>query len=236
MKSVSTRVLPLILLSLFSGLSTNAVAFTTFRGTVEKVVDGDTIRFRPNGMAPEEKAWSIRMLSTDTPETHLPAPGGIKSQGYWGEAAHEQLASIIAVGETVEVDNYGSDHYGRVLGRIFKRGNIDVNLEMMKSGWAALYVICDGDSCDDKESYREACDMAMDNGDGIFNPRKRLPQLPFIFRSIHQQRPLSKFVGNVQTGKYYPPEQYGKVPLCDRIFFMSVTDARKKGYTPAVTN
>lgn len=226
-------ILPLVLFTLATALSAQASTFKTFRGTVEKVVDGDTIRFRPNGMAEGEKAWSIRMISTDTPETHLPAPGGVKSQGYWGEEAAAKLASTLAVGETVEVDDYGTDHYGRVLGRVYKRGNVDVNLKMMKSGWAALYVICDATSCDDKIEYREACDVAMDKGLGIFNPDKRLPLLPFIFRSIHQNRPLSKLVGNVRTHRYYAPDQYGKVPLCDRIFFMTPTDARREGYTPA---
>ena len=234
MQRVSRRLVHVVLFSLLLAASAQA-GFTTYRGKVLKVVDGDTIRFLPDN-APDDggKAfWSIRMISTDTAATHLPGKGGPYSQGYWGEQGHDQLAAIVAVGETVEVDDYGTDHYGRHLGRVFKRGNVDVNLEMVKSGWASLYVICDDKSCDENVQYREACDNAMARGLGIFNPENRLPLLPFIFRSIHQNRPLAKLVGNVRTKRYYAPTEYGKVPLCDRTFFMTPTDARREGYTPA---
>ena len=232
MKRVSARILPTLFLSLFLVLSAQA-EFKTFRGKVVKVVDGDTINFMPDTAQEGEKPWSIRMISTDTPETKLPGKGGPFSQGIWGEEAHQYLAKVVQLGETVEVDNYGMDHYGRVLGRVYKRGNVDVNLEMLKSGWAALYVICDANSCDDQPKYRKACDIAMDRGLGIFNPHHRLPQMPFIFRSIKQQRPLAKFVGNVRTKRYYEPKQYAHIPVCDRTFFMTKADARREGYVPA---
>ena len=183
MKRVNTQIFATFILSFVLAVSAEA-GFTTHRGTVTKVVDGDTIKFLPDGSDDIANPWSIRMITTDTPETHLPGLGGPYSQGIWAEEAHQQLQSLVQVGETVEVDSYGIDGYGRVLGRVFKRGNIDVNLEMLKSGWAALYVICDAKSCDDQLKYRTACDVAMDNGRGIFNPRHRLPQMPFIFRSI----------------------------------------------------
>lgn len=233
MKHVSTRVLPAVFLSLLFVASAQA-APKTYRGKVVKVVDGDTINFMPSTAQEGEKPWSIRMISTDTPETKLPGKGGPFSQGIWGEEAHDHLAKVVRVGETVEVDNYGMDHFGRVLGRVFKRGNVDVNLEMLKSGWAALYVICDKTSCDDdKTEYRKACDIAMDRGLGIFNPHHRLPQMPFIFRSVKQKRPLAKFVGNVRTKRFYEPTQYARIPVCDRTFFMTKTDARREGYVPA---
>ena len=235
MQRVNTQILTTALLSFVLAVSTQA-GFKTFRGTVTKIVDGDTINFLANDAEEGAKPWSIRMITTDTPETHLPGLGGPFSQGIWGEEAHQQLESILKIGETVEVDNYGTDHYGRVLGRVFKRGNVDVNLAMLKSGWAALYLICDVNSCDDQPKYREACDVAMDKGIGIFNPHHRLPQMPFIFRSIKQNRPLAKFVGNVRTKKFYEPSQYSRIPVCDRTFFMTKTDATGQGYVPANAN
>lgn len=229
MRRVTISILP-VLVSAFIGLSAHAGEFKTFRGTVTKITDGDTIHFRPNTLKEGEKDWTIRMISTDTAETHLPAPGGMVTQGYWGDKGAEKLGKLLALGETVEVDSYGVDVHNRVLGRIYKRGNVDVNLEMLRSGWAALYIICDRVSCDERADYRKACDSAMDRRVGLFNPNKRLPMLPFIFRSIHQKRPLAKFVGNVRTHRYYDPTDYGKVPLCDRTFFMTKTDAKRAGY------
>ncbi len=238
MQRVSTRVLSLSVLLLcvtIPGVASaqDAGRFETFRGTVTKVVDGDTIRFLPDGSEPGTKAWPIRMVTVDTPETHLPGPGGVYSQGYWGDAATAQLARLVKVGETVEVDSYGLDKYGRVLGRVYKRGGVDVNLKMVASGWGSLYVICDGHSCDLDPNYRAACQYAMRNETGIFDPARPLPELPFIFRSIHQKRPLSKFVGNITTKEYVQPSEWEKVPLCDRVFFMTQTDARREGYSPA---
>jgi len=233
--AMTTRMIPAVFLSLLVGVSALAAgdynSFKTHRGTVVKIVDGDTIRFMPNDAKDDEKAWSIRMISSDTPETHLPGKGGPFSQGVWGEEAHDKLASLLKLGETVEVDDYGIDRYGRVLGRIWKRGNIDVNLAMVKSGWATLYIICDNKSCDDKPEYRNACLDAQDHDRGVYNPHHRLPQMPFVFRSVKQNRPFAKFVGNAKTKRYYQPDQYGRVPVCDRTFFMTETDARREGYT-----
>lgn len=232
MRRVTFQVLPILVAALV-GLSADAASFKTFRGKVTKITDGDTIHFRPNTAKEGEKDWTIRMISTDTPETHLPGPGGIYTQGYWGDMAAKKLAKVLALGETVEVDSYGVDIHNRILGRVYKRGNVDVNLEMLRSGWAALYIICDKVSCDERLDYRKTCDMAKDRGVGIFRKDKPLPMLPFLFRSIHQKRPLAKFVGNVRTKRFYDPTDYRKVPLCDRTFFMTKTDAKHFGYVYA---
>jgi 2',3'-cyclic-nucleotide 2'-phosphodiesterase / 3'-nucleotidase / 5'-nucleotidase len=232
MQRVTQRILPVALLALFLTVSAHA-EFKTYRGVVERVVDGDTIRFIPDGLPPGEKSWSIRMINSDTAETKLPGKGGPYSQGYWGEAGHHMLESLLKPGEVVEVDNYGLDGYQRVLGRIFKRGNIDVNLEMVRSGWAALYVICDAKSCDMNPEYRMACQSAMSPGRGLFDPRKRVPQLPFVFRSVKQQRPYAKFVGNIKTRRYFNPDKFRYVDICDRVFFMTEADARREGFTKA---
>src|SRR5690606_18586881 len=152
-----------------------------YKGTVTKVSDGDTIRFMPDGAAADEKAWSIRMMTMDTAELHLPAPGGVYSQGYWAEEGKYALQKLISVGDRVEIDHFGMDSYGRVLGKIYK-GEMEVNFEMIRSGWAALYVICDEKSCDLDPAYRTACRKAVNSGSGLFNPANPVPELPFLYR------------------------------------------------------
>jgi endonuclease YncB( thermonuclease family) len=231
MKYLNMQIFFAILFVSISASSAEA-SIRTYRGKVLRIVDGDTIAFFPDGSAPESTIWKVRMISIDTPETKLPGKGGPFSQGIWGRDAHHHLERIIRVGETVEVENHGMDSRGRVIGRVYKLDSIDVNLEMLKSGWAALYIICDDQSCDEQPDYRLACDIARRRGLGIHNPNRRLPQMPFLFRSQKQGRPLSKFVGNVRTRRYYSPDRYQHIPVCDRTFFITETDARRQGYLP----
>ncbi len=90
-------------------------------GTVERVVDGDTVRV----IIPEGSA-SIRVLGIDTPETHYHG----KSQGRWAEAATEYLQRALPKGENVKLvfDVEPCDAYGRFLAYV-ETGKIDVGLE-----------------------------------------------------------------------------------------------------------
>ncbi len=217
----------------FHGTAEAARPLRTLKGTVMKVVDGDTIKFQPQGATTGEKDLNIRMMVIDTPETKLPGKGGPHSQGYWGDEAYAELKAIVEPGDKVEVDDYGIDGYGRTLGIVYK-GGTNVNYEMAVSGWGILYVFCDGETdCDTDPAFRHACREAMDKGLGAFDPARPLPQLPFLFRSEKQGRPLSKFVGNNRTKKFVNPEEYEQVPLCDRVFFASKAVARAEGYTQA---
>lgn len=223
----------LITLSLIS-ISSSTFArdsITVFHGTVLKIVDGDTVNMRNDEAPSGSEPIRIRMVSTDTAELHLPAPGGVYSQGYWGEQGAVQLRRLLRVGNKIELRQVGIDKYGRALGTIHKRG-FDINLEMVASGWAALYEICDDVSCHMESEYRGACRQAVAEGLGLFDPMNPLPQLPFIFRSEKQHRPLSKFVGNYRTQKYVSPENWAEVPICDRVFFITEADAIREGFTP----
>lgn len=204
----------------------------TVRGVVLKISDGDTINMRPNGADPKDEPYRIRMLSEDTAELHLPTPGGVASQGYWGEEGRNELMDIVRVGDKIEVEDYGRDQYGRVLGKVYL-GDLDVNLEMIRSGWGALYEICDEVSCDLDAEYRRACREAVENGRGLFDFENPVPELPFVFRARKQDRPLSKFVGNFRTKKYYEPTEYERVNICDRVFFFTEHDAEIAGFSPA---
>jgi 2',3'-cyclic-nucleotide 2'-phosphodiesterase/3'-nucleotidase/5'-nucleotidase len=179
-----------------------------YAARVVKVTDGDTIQVLPPNAPEGTRPTRIRMINSDTPEVFILTPDKrVVNQGYWGTAASDALKKMVKPGDTVGIQDYGIDMYGRVLGRVLKKhgkATYDLNLEMVYSGWALLYVICDEKSCDLDQDYYQACRSAASGGRGIFNPKRPLPQLPFVFRSIHQERPLHRPVGNRLTKKLFP--------------------------------
>lgn len=201
-------------------------------GLVIKVSDGDTIHVKPPG----QDKLKIRMLNMDTPETQLPAKGGMASQGYWGDAATQQLRDLLPIGSRVDLIVYGSDMYGRTLARVIHQG-YDVNLEMTRSGWGAPYVLCEGYECDgsfwerhEVLRYLHACEEARHNGRGIYNPHRPIPELPFEFRLRIQQREPNKYVGDVYTRRLVEPHRYAEIDVCRAVFFPRIEDAFKQGF------
>lgn len=97
-------------------------------GTVTGVIDGDTIEVTNlSGFV-----YRIRLIGIDAPEFNTIA----------GKAAMTYLTDMI-IHKSVEVKvdpNNKLDPYKRVLGVVFLNG-VDVNLQMLKSGNAAYYVI-----------------------------------------------------------------------------------------------
>ncbi len=215
--------------------STSVFATQSLTGKVIKLSDGDTIQFLAAG---ETKPLKVRMVAIDTAELHFPVPGGIATQGYWGERGADELAKYIAVGDPVVLEVFGQDKYKRTLGRIFKKGE-DINLKMIHSGWAALYNICEagvdcrtGDLTEkDLKAYRAACDQAVKKGLGLFDPSRPVPELPFVFRARENKQGLSKFVADLSQNTYAKPNEYESVSVCNRLFYLSEADVVKNGFT-----
>lgn len=223
-------------------------------GEIEKNVDGDTVwldsdRFGKrwdffsgtlgsitNRWETRGKRFKIRMVGMDAPEEHLPTSQGIVGQGTFGTQSTAYLTKLIPVGTHVSVDDQGLDKYKRTLGRVFYR-NKDINLSMVKAGWAVPYIICAGELCDEDffetenvEAYFNACESAVTLGKGIFDPEDPLEEMPFEFRLRMQNRKPDKYVGNYHTWDLYAPDEYEKVPLCSRIFFLKKKDALRLGF------
>ena len=96
---------------------------------VFRVTDGDTITVRDGRI---EK--TIRLVGIDAPEiSHKKRE---PSQPY-AQAATKYLAGLV-LNKTVEIKDYGQDRYGRTLGVVFLGGK-NVNLEMVKAGYAEVY-------------------------------------------------------------------------------------------------
>ncbi len=230
-----------LLFALVLGVTSSQIASAEFKmiaGMVTRGSDGDTVRVQPKSSKSKDKNIAIRMIGIDTPELHLPTPDkGVVGQGYWGEAAYKYLDDITSVGTSVVIESHGIDKYGRTLGRVYD-GRKDVNLAMVKSGWAYPYIICSGAECNKGffkservSAYLKACEDARAEGLGNFNPTNPLRELPFEFRLRMQNRTMEKYVGDFTTKKLYAPEKYKKVDVCKSIFFLTKTEARRAGYS-----
>ena len=109
------------------------------RGTVTKVVDGDTIKFQSRGFEN-----TMRLIGIDTPETKRP--------GYpvqcGGPAASAETTRLLPVGTAIRVESDPTqdarDKYGRFLGYVYvgsgggARGS--VNYRLVRTGFAKTYV------------------------------------------------------------------------------------------------
>lgn len=194
-------------------------------GVVEYLSDGDTVAVR-SGV----RRVKVRMLGIDTPELHFHG----ERQSPWAEAAHEYLSSLIPPGTSVRLvtDQEEFDQYGRMLAYVM-HGQRNINLEMVRSGWAAPYQIYPNLRL--LGPMQEACAAAEAQGLGIFDPHNPLPLLPYEFRQQVEHRPPSKFCGDTQTRLYVAPREYGRVPVSRRVFFFSEADAAAFGYSPATS-
>lgn len=196
---------------------------TSYTGRVEYLSDGDTI-----GVRSGSQLLKVRMLGIDTPELHFHG----QKQSPWAEAALDYLSGLIPPGTQVRLltDLDEHDKYGRLLAYVML-GQQNINLEMVRSGWAAPYQIYP--NLRFLEPMQAASAAAHEAGLGIFNPGSPLPLLPYEFRQQVEHRQPDKFCGDVQTRLYYPPLEYRRVQVTRRVFFFTEADAKAFGYSPA---
>ena len=206
--------------------------------TVSKVTDGDTIKIEPAILGSN----TIRMTNMDTPETyHLGAydaelidSNPDHSQKYHGDLATKALSEMISVGDTVTIKvnvDKPTDDYGRILGQVYD-GNTNINLEMVKQGYAVSYFIYPVGDMNVYHQFQDAVKYAKDQQLGIWQTEHTLMELPFVFRARSQGKGLQRYVGNSDTKEYYLPENYQDVSVEHRIFFTE-EQAKANGYTLA---
>jgi endonuclease YncB( thermonuclease family) len=223
---------------------------TSFTGTLQNIVDGDTVHVTDGA----GKLVKVRYLGMDAPELHFQN----KSQGKWGALASERLHAMMnaqsaktdrsgritrsTVDRTtkkaikVEVTLEGQDKYGRSLGYV-KYGNTITNLEMVRTGWAVPYLYCARGECDAQwfikahvADYVAACETASSQKAGIFDAADPLEQTPDEFRRAEDGRAPYQYIGDFQTKKLYRPENGDSVEWCQRIRFEKEADAIALGY------
>ncbi|WP_162139865.1 thermonuclease family protein [Limisalsivibrio acetivorans] len=94
-----------------------------FEAEVSRVVDGDTV----DVSTAEMETLRVRMACIDAPER-----GGV-----FGEESMGALKEYLD-GETVEIVEQDMDRFGRIVGTVKVQG-ADVNLDMVRSGFARVY-------------------------------------------------------------------------------------------------
>jgi micrococcal nuclease len=108
-------------------------AGSVLEATVERVVDGDTLVALIHG-----ERVRVRLLNIDAPE-HDAAGGDAECLGPEATAA---LAGMLPAGTpvTLGIDAERRDRYGRLLAGVFT-GELLVNAEMARAGWARSLLI-----------------------------------------------------------------------------------------------
>jgi micrococcal nuclease len=136
---------PFLILGLLSGLTIfflPSLSFArepirTITGTVTKVSDGDTIQVT----TPEQTKLRVRLYGMDAPETPKinQRTGRVNKPGQpYGKESWKALEAKI-MGKQVRLDIIDIDRYKRMVGVIWL-GNRNINLEMVKEGYAEAYL------------------------------------------------------------------------------------------------
>lgn len=207
-----------------------------YETAVEKITDGDTIRIAD----PVFGSNRVRFVNMDTPETYAaknkaPERQAInENQKYHGDEATAHIGTYIQPGDkiTVKVGEQPTDNYGRLLAEVITADGKNVNLEMVRDGYAVSYFIAPIDE-EAYPKYQQAVKEAKDQGLGIWGADNPLMELPFAFRANDDQKGFLRFVGNSDTKEYVIPDDWADVPVEKRVFFSSPEEAESYGYQPA---
>jgi len=101
----------------------------TVEGEVTRVIDGDTVTLTTR----EGTKLRVRLYGIDAPEVRH---GEMAGQPY-GKEARAALAAL-ALGRSVTVEIVDIDAHKRMVG-IVHRSGVDINLEMVRTGYAWAY-------------------------------------------------------------------------------------------------
>lgn len=209
-----------------------------YPAVVANVVDGDTV----NLVSPVLGSTKVRFVNIDTPETFNAAntdPSRTEinaNQKEHGEAAKAHMNTLLAAGDEIilKIGQEPTDAYGRLLAQVVRKDtNLNVNLDMVRQGYAATYFIYPIGNEDTYNEFQAAVKEAKDNKRGIWSETNPLLELPFVFRTNDDNGIFDKFVGNSDTKLYVSPEKWEDVPVEKRVFFWNETDANYAGYEPA---
>lgn len=214
---VSSSALVAIFLSFFLSASLFAIEV---EGIVTRVYDGDTLTINSDQF---EKPKRVRLVGIDTPEINFNGEG----QGQIALDARDYLASLVPMGSKITVDlgKKGNLYRRRLLGTIYFQGK-NINLEMVKSGHAAMYFIDPVDK-DFFKDYRDAAKVAFEEKSGFYAVTDIMP---YQFRMIVQNKVGNNFVGDVESRTLYYPDEVDQVLPYNRLFLWSLERAEELGY------
>lgn len=148
------------------------------QGTVERVVDGDTLRIRI-----DNKSFPVRLTCIDSPE-HFKNDKLFKDAARshqsidtlleGGELSIEFLRGRIKKGDTVRIE-YGPnifDPFGRVLGYVFLKDGTFINRLMVQEGYAG--VLCYAPQDQYAAEFLKTAETARNKGKGLWGKGMKL--------------------------------------------------------------
>ncbi|WP_411809341.1 5'-nucleotidase C-terminal domain-containing protein [Bacillus mojavensis] len=206
-----------------------------YETVVDRVVDGDTIHVKK----PILGATKIRFVNVDTPETyHTPKNEADENQLKFGQKASDFLKTVLSPGDhiTVKVGSEAKDSYGRLLGQVVTETGSNVNLELVKNGYAPTYFIWPVENEEDYQEFQAAVANAKKEEKGIWNEADPLMEMPFEFRAREQGKGLTRYVGDSSNQTYVAPADWKQVAVENRIFFASKAEAESAGYKKKQTS
>ena len=201
----------------------NAPAFADLEGRVKRIVDGDTVHVT----LADGEVVKVRLVNIDSPESYYMR----ERQDPWGRLAKRHLEGLIPRGTrvTLRTPSPALDRYGRTLALIF-RGGRNINLEMVRAGWAVTYLVYPAMGMIDE--FMEAQASAIAGKRGIFNPAPGTVELPYLWRRRVSGRAPYWWVGGARSRTFLPPGSESAYPIEERVFFSSSAEARAAGYAP----
>lgn len=133
----------------------------TLRGSVTRVVDGDTLWFQPENAA--SPLIAVRLRGIDAPETCQA----------WGPQSRAALKTEVE-GRAVTLRTHGNDDYRRTVGTV-RRDGVDINRLLVERGHAWAWRDARG-----RGPYVAAEQAARDEARGLFGDPRAEP--PWEFR------------------------------------------------------
>ncbi len=108
-------------------------------------IDGDSLR---------KGEREYRLHGIDAPELHQTCTRADGGSFACGRAARDHLRSLVR-GKTLDCDILETDRYGRLVAEC-RAGTLDINREMVRSGWAIAYRRHGSDHVDAEADARQA--------------------------------------------------------------------------------
>ena len=156
---------------------------------VTRVIDGDSIKVKKiptkekvaenMQLAAEiinEVELNIRLLGIDAPEY---------SQNPWGPKARDFLAGMINKKVFLEHDIVQFDKYGRTLAYVFNDDNKFLNLEMVKNGYATIFITKTNRKY--ATEFKEAYSKARAENLNIWDDELGLKMSPYKYRQSQKK-------------------------------------------------
>lgn len=197
-------------------------------GTVDRVIDGDTIRVRIG-----DRVETVRYIGMDTPETVHPTRG-IEPYGLAASAFNQ----ILVEGKQVrlELDVEPRDLYGRLLAYVYT-DSLFVNAELIRQGYAQVLTV--PPNVRHVEEFIRLQREARRAGEGLWDFETVAQAVPFLVQ-VARNTGVSTIVDRSDTDEtviVYITRTGTKYHLagCHHLrqsrIPITLTEARKRGYS-----